>query len=128
MCETLTLAPGEREIPLRYANQIKLAQRHARHERDRIAALPLVHQRLGRVGICARTHARSTLYNLRLFGGGGYKYVWGFVWLTAAQDQRTRLAVHRKVAQLHWTGRFDGEPAERIGLATQHTMGYVYVG
>lgn len=77
MCETLTLAPGEREIPLRYANQIKLAQRHARHERDRIAALPLVHQRLGRVGICARTHARSTLYNLRLFGVAVIN-MWGF--------------------------------------------------
>lgn len=56
--------------------------------------------------------------------GGGANIMWmgcASDGLTAAQDQRTRLPVHRKVAQLHRTGRFDGEPVDRANVGLDDT-------
>lgn len=104
---TYTFASRERVIPLRHANQIKLAQRHALHESHRIAALPFVHQRLGGVRICEK---QASQHHMLYSKPRGAKGCVAHALLTAAQNQRTRLTVHGKVAQLHRTRGLYREP------------------
>lgn len=98
----VTFTPSVRIVALRNADQIELAECHAGHKGHRIAALPLVDERLRRVGIL-REDAELTIFCLNI-------YYWNRIFRTAAQNQWTRLAVHREVAQLHRTRCLDGEP------------------
>lgn len=91
----------ERNMMIKFCDK---PERHSRLKVNGTVATPLINQFFIRVGICKKGRKKKLVKSIKSFAAKRSEK------LTTAENQRTALAIHRKVSQLHWARSSNCEP------------------